>query len=202
TAFRHTTEGTLAYFIRAFRSLTHEAHYPLAVYLPWARPSSTDEYQRIFQAALYFESEEISMVLEKDHVEASVITANYDLLRILVAHAEEKSAQIQQDKGFAARIKESLLHMGQKRLPSVEEMAAHLHTSPRTLQRRLQVEGYSYKKLTDELRKEMALSYLKRPELRIGEIAFLLDYADASAFIRTFKRWTGLTPKAYRAYES
>jgi len=198
TAFRHTADGVLAFSLRVFHSLTQEHHFPLAVYLPWPRPAQTEEYERIFRCALYFDSEEIAMVMEKAQVEAPVISANFDLLRILVAHAEKKSAQIQQKHGFVARIKESLLNIGQKRLPTIDEMAAHLHTSPRTLQRRLQVQGYTYKQLTDELRKEMALSYLERPHLSIGEVAYLLDYADASTFIRSFKRWTGVTPKTYR----
>ncbi|MDH5475981.1 MAG: AraC family transcriptional regulator [Cyclobacteriaceae bacterium] len=34
--------------------------------------------------------------------------------------------------------------------------------------------------------------------LSISEVAYLLSYSDASAFNRSFKRWTRMTPKAYR----
>jgi AraC-like DNA-binding protein len=34
--------------------------------------------------------------------------------------------------------------------------------------------------------------------LQISEIAYLLSYADASAFNRSFKRWTGKTPSEHR----
>ena len=39
---------------------------------------------------------------------------------------------------------------------------------------------------------------LKKPELSIGEIAYLLDYSEPSAFIRSFKRWTKKTPSQYK----
>ena len=59
--------------------------------------------------------------------------------------------------------------------------------------------GTPYKQLIDELRKEFAMNYLKKDELSISEVAYLLDYADASAFVRSFKRWTQMTPVQFRA---
>lgn len=70
--------------------------------------------------------------------------------------------------------------------------------SVRTFQRKLKEVGHSYKELIDELRKDFALSYPKNPDLSIGEVAYLLNYADGSAFNRSFKRWTGRSPREYR----
>jgi AraC-like DNA-binding protein len=50
----------------------------------------------------------------------------------------------------------------------------------------------------DDTRRRFALSYLKDRRNSLAEIAFLLGYSEAAAFIRAFKRWTGLTPVAYR----
>jgi AraC-like DNA-binding protein len=35
--------------------------------------------------------------------------------------------------------------------------------------------------------------------MTLGQIATALDYADASAFSRAFKRWSGSTPAQWRA---
>mgnify|MGYP000515555330 CR=1 FL=1 len=63
---------------------------------------------------------------------------------------------------------------------------------------RLKEENLTYKIVLEELKKQFALDYLKNKELSIKEVTYLLDYAEPSSFIRSFKRWTGETPKAYQ----
>ena len=67
-------------------------------------------------------------------------------------------------------------------------LAANLNLSVRTLQRRLKEEGLTYKNVLDELKLQFALDYLKNEALSIKEIAYLLDYAEPSSFIRGFKQ--------------
>jgi AraC-like DNA-binding protein len=63
----------------------------------------------------------------------------------------------------------------------------------------LKKEGVTYSALSDELKKEFGLSYLKRPDLSISEVAYLLDYSEPSTFSRSFKRWMGMSPAAYKS---
>ena len=70
--------------------------------------------------------------------------------------------------------------------------------SPRTLGRKLQHEGTSFKHLLDDLRRRMALRYVDGQELGLSEIAFLLGFSQTAAFHRAFKRWTAQTPLEYR----
>jgi len=199
-AVRHTAEGVLCFSIREFHSLTREKHQAIAVHLPWKRPKDDiSEYSRILGCPVLFNQAEIALLLQKKHVEDKVITSDHALLQILVAHAHAKSAQIEQLSGFSAAVKQSVISLIKPAFPSIEQVAHHLNLSLRTLQRRLKEEGYTFKKLIDELRKDFAFSYLKRPDLSITEIAFLLDYADTSAFSRSFKRWTGQSPISYRS---
>ncbi len=85
-----------------------------------------------------------------------------------------------------------------RELPSAQDVADALNISARTLHRRLQREGSSYQALKDNLRKDAALSYLQRPDLRISTIALLMGFQDSGAFHRSFKKWTGLSPGQYR----
>jgi len=197
-ALRHTAEGILAFNIREFHSLLHQKHNPIAIHLPWKSPQNPAELERVYGCPIRFEQKQIAMLLEKQHVEAKIATSDYALLRILVAYAEEKSAQLENKQGFAAQVKQSVIALVKPAFPTVEQVAGHLNLSPRTLQRRLQEEGLTYKQLLDELRKEFAFGYLKRPDLSIGDVAYLLSYADTSSFTRSFKRWTGQSPKAWR----
>jgi AraC-like DNA-binding protein len=83
----------------------------------------------------------------------------------------------------------------------MERVAARLGMPPRTLQRRLTVEGTSYNGLLDELRHELALRYLRQRELALAEVAFLLGFAEQSAFQRAFRRWTATSPAEWRRRE-
>ena len=82
--------------------------------------------------------------------------------------------------------------------PSLEQIAPRLHMSPRTLHRRLEEEGTSFRQVLAEVRRELAARHLSERRLAIGEIAFLLGFSEPSAFHRAFKRWTGHAPLAYR----
>lgn len=50
----------------------------------------------------------------------------------------------------------------------------------------------------DATRRDMATRYLSKTTLRADEIASVLAYRDANSFSRSFRRWTGLSPSAFR----
>lgn len=70
--------------------------------------------------------------------------------------------------------------------------------SERSLARYLQEEGTTFSALLEDLRRRMALRYVRHSELSFSEITFLLGFSQAAAFYRAFRRWTGQTPREYR----
>ena len=70
--------------------------------------------------------------------------------------------------------------------------------SRRSLQRRLGDEGTSYLELVDEVRQELARRWVAEGARPLGEVAFLLGYSELSAFLRAFKRWTGVPAGEFR----
>ena len=86
--------------------------------------------------------------------------------------------------------------------PDLEALAHQLNTSPQTLRRHLREQGSSFQELKDQLRRDLAIYHLGRHELPIQDIAEQLGFSEPSAFHRAFKKWTGLTPGAYRAQEN
>lgn len=81
---------------------------------------------------------------------------------------------------------------------AMEEVAATLHLSPRTLQRRLSEEGTSYREVVEHIRRDRALRLVAAGVKSIGQISDLLGYADVTNFSRAFRRWTGASPRGYR----
>ena len=83
--------------------------------------------------------------------------------------------------------------------PTIEVVARRMATSTRTLRRRLDDSGTSFRELLDATRAELARTYVRDRRMPLAEVAFMLGFSEASTFHRAFKRWTKMTPAAWRA---
>lgn len=81
---------------------------------------------------------------------------------------------------------------------SLSDAAAALGYSERGLRRQLERSGTSYRKLVEQLLERRARELLANTSQPIHIIAHELGYETPSNFARSFKRWTGMTPRAYR----
>jgi AraC-like DNA-binding protein len=84
-------------------------------------------------------------------------------------------------------------------VPTVEDVARRMATSERTLRRRLEEGGSSFRELLDDTRERLARNYVRDRRMALSEVAFMLGFSEPSAFHRAFKRWTGTTPAAFRS---
>jgi AraC-like DNA-binding protein len=82
--------------------------------------------------------------------------------------------------------------------PKLDSVANLLSIHPKALQRELRAQETSYSIVIDRERKKRALKMLQNDNYSIQQISKLLGYSAANNFIRTFKRWTGMTPAKYR----
>ncbi len=96
-------------------------------------------------------------------------------------------------------IREIVAHELQKGVPSLGAVARRMATSERTLRRRLEENGTSFRALLDGTRAELARKYVRDRRLPLSEVAFMLGFSEPSAFHRAFKRWTDTTPALWRA---
>ncbi|RCI69326.1 AraC family transcriptional regulator, partial [Pseudomonas aeruginosa] len=81
------------------------------------------------------------------------------------------------------------LERQEQRFPNLEEVAARLHLSSRSLKRHLHDAGTSFRQLLGQARQRQALRLLRRPEVSLQRIALYLGYSDPTNFTRAFKRW-------------
>ena len=128
----------------------------------------------------------------------AIRSADYELHRMLIQYGTEKLQAMGNKEGISDAVRQSLISMARPELPDAAQVAENLHLGLRTLQRKLKEEGTSFRKLANEVREEMAIHHLKNSDLQIAEIAYMLGYAEPAAFVRSFKRWKGLTPGAFR----
>jgi len=84
------------------------------------------------------------------------------------------------------------------RMPSLRWIAARVGMTERTLQRQLAAKGTPFSDLVRGALLQRAFELLLDDSRSITQIAAQLDYSDAAHFSRAFRRWTGLSPQAWR----
>ncbi len=82
---------------------------------------------------------------------------------------------------------------------SAEQVAGLLGVSRRTLARQLQNSGTTLQAQLARLRQRRAERLLRAGELSVSQVGAAVGYPDGAAFARAFRRWTGASPKQYRA---
>ena len=109
---------------------------------------------------------------------------------------EQVAADLQQRGSFAFRVT-TILRNNPGQLWTLDDVAASLHLSARTLIRRLKDEGTNYQQLLDAEQQRLARLYLDNPRHTVESVAAALGYHDVSTFRRAFKRWFGMPPSEY-----
>ncbi|MCY1278592.1 putative HTH-type transcriptional regulator [compost metagenome] len=123
--------------------------------------------------------------------------ANPQTAQLCELQCQQLLAKRRQRDGLAGQVRGLLLERP-GRLPDMERAAASLHMTSRTLRRRLDDEGTSFRLLQEEVRQTLAEELLALGSLTLEEIAERLGYSEVSNFIHAFKRWKGVTPRRYR----
>jgi AraC-like DNA-binding protein len=100
--------------------------------------------------------------------------------------------------GFAVALREVLPGCRCGGWLTIAEAAEIAEISVRSLQRRLAAEDWTFLRLADQARAELAKELLQRGDHPLLQIAHELGYSESQNFIRAFKRWTGQTPEQYR----
>lgn len=81
---------------------------------------------------------------------------------------------------------------------SLSNTATALRVTPRTLQRRLAAAKTDFAQVRDDTLSALASELLSTTDHSVARISRLLGYAESSSFSIAFRRWTGLTPTAFR----
>lgn len=142
-----------------------------------------------------FGSSTNAQVVEATSLDALLPRADPSAVRICERQCEDLLAHRLRRSGTAAAVRSALLRMGPTR-PSLHDIAIERHVDPRTLRRQLVAEGTSFRALSDEVGRTMAIELLTAAGLTVEQVADRLGYADAASLTRAFKRWTGSTPGA------
>ena len=132
-----------------------------------------------------------STELEGGHATTAAWIPSVELLRVI---------QRDDDDPFTQLVRETVSIGEDQESPSLNDTADRLGTSKRTLQRRLSIKGLDWSRLLDQSRLQRSIELLRSTNIDLRELAYQLGYTDTANFGRAFRRWTGVTPGAYRLY--
>lgn len=164
----------------------------------FAPPEDAADYQVLFQAPVRFNAEENALRLPAELLELPIVQTEETLVGFLKTAPYQLLVMVDGDHSLASQVRAIIGRDFSRELPSAEAVAFSLNMSVTTLRRRLMREETSYQKIKDDCRKEAAINYLSCPDLSNNDIAGLMGFDETSAFFRSFKKWTGMTPGEYR----
>lgn len=192
-----TLDLLMVFVIHELDGLMLKKISPLRV--SYARPiDNMAEYERVMRCKPQMNADSNIITFDKKYWNEPIITANYELQNILRQKVTSVKAQLPEKQTLKNRIYSYLLANSYLGIVSLEDIASNFNVSSRTVQRKLKEEGINFQQLADEARKSLAINYLKSGSYPVKEISYMLGYNELSAFTRTFKRWTGITPALYQ----
>ncbi|CAM4345312.1 AraC family transcriptional regulator [Acinetobacter dispersus] len=200
---RFATEYNLGYWSMLVR-LVRDIGYPnlLAVHFNHEIADNNldllSTYEQTFQCPVYFGKPESALILSEKALGMPLRTMNaalYDtveeLAKKLIKQMTVKTTLVEQVR---SRIR-LMLHQGKV---SRKIIASQLSMNERTLSRNLHQEGNSYGQILDEVRLELAKSYLQNNKNTVESIAKSLGFNTSNSFINWFRALMTFTPGQYQ----
>lgn len=170
---------------------------PSFVTLKRPRPADTTPWSAYYGCDIEFEARRNEIHIALDLLDATLPSANPHLARL----NEELVIQyldLLDCEDFSGRVHYEIV----QHLPCghIDQgmVAEALHITPRTLRRRLQSQGLTFKSLLDDVRRELADQFIIDSNLTVTEISFMLGFSEASSFTRAFRNWNGCPPSQAR----
>ncbi|MEG0004108.1 MAG: AraC family transcriptional regulator [Comamonas sp.] len=162
-------------------------------------PADDSHYRTRFCDNLVFNGDTTFIAFPADLLGLAIVETPETVERFLRAAPANLLVQYRNDASSTAQIRKRLRSQTPEEWPDLEALAQALCISATTLQRRLQLEGSNYQRLKDDLRRDIAIDLLSATPLTVAEVAARTGFQEPSAFHRAFKKWTGVSPGAYRS---
>lgn len=167
----------------------------------YSAPDHAAEYRYLFYGApLSFAAPYNAIVLSRSDLKLQNVRDYHQLDRFLCRASFNIVSHVVNNYDLPSQVRHWISRQitNHHHCPRMEEAAGHFETHPQTFRRQLGRSQTSFTELKTNTRRDIAINLIQNDGLSIEAIAFQLDFADTSAFIRSFKNWTGLTPRAYR----
>ncbi len=163
-----------------------------------AKPSEVGDYLTRFSEVASFSADVTQVRFDSKLLGLKLVESEANVHAFLREAPANLLVKYRNNASVSGLIRRRLRAQSPDDWPEQERLARVLGISLTTLQRRLNVEGLTYQRLKDDLRRDIAIDLLSNPSMPVAGIAAQVGFQETSAFHRAFKRWTGVSPGAYR----
>jgi AraC-like DNA-binding protein len=171
----------------------------LALGLAFPRPDHAAEYRLIFGVEAECRQSSSFLAIDARFGSLPVLRGEAALKEFLALAPETLFVRYRPSHGTMQRVRRHLAGIAPSDWPDFARLARSLGMSASTLHRRLAAEDGSFQAIKDQLRRDRAVALLRAGGSSVMAVAEDLGFADASAFHRAFRKWTGVAPGAFRA---
>lgn len=161
-------------------------------------PQHAREYSYLFPGMHKFDCSSLSLVFPTQYLSRPVKQSEGSLKSFMHNCPLELFRQYKADYSVSAEVKRIINRTIMDGNTSVDDVAANLFMTTRTIMRRLKDEGTSFQQIKDLVRRDKAISLLTLYSLPIKEVAEKVGFSDPAVFTRAFRSWTGESPRKYR----
>lgn len=145
--------------------------------------------------------EKNQLVFSRADAQLPFLSVNESMWEFFEPELNRRLSLLETDDSYAARVRSALMELLPSGACAVEDVAAKLGYSKRSLQRKLQEEQTTFQKQLNHTRELLAKHYVGRTTMRTEDIAYLLGYQDAGSFLRAFSVWTGESVTQFRQHK-
>lgn len=194
---QYTVEELFAGISRLIGLLLGRDHTPTRILLNYDAPEYAEKHLQCFRCPVIFNQTSCQYRFSREELSESLAEADASTAQICEESCRKLLNQMEIEEDIISRICHLLLSSPGE-FPKLDAVANRLSLGARTLRRRLNDLGTSYQRILDDVRRELAIEYLRTTNLTVQEIAELLGYSEVTNFRRAFMRWVELSPYQYR----
>ena len=201
TGWELDSEITIGYHMAIINAISDKPVIPDEVHFDHGPLFPMTQYEKILSSTVVFNQKTNRLFYPLKILDKSISGADPVLYNVLRRHLSDLLEEMPNENDLVQVVRNNIKRgMGSNTI-TLEYIASEVDLEPRTLQRKLNKQGTSFKKILDGVRFSQARDYLEKTTLHVTQIALELGFSDVSAFDHAFKRWSGTTPGQYRKKE-
>lgn len=195
-----TEDGANALAYAVLRELCGPEWQPIQVLSPHYEPLYINPYRDYFKVPIVFNAGRNGLLFSRKWLKYKLPGATPALLKLIQAEVDRNLTLYGLD--FEGHIRSVLANSLFSHNSTAEHIASLFSMHSRTLHRRLGECGTNFKKVSEEVRFEIARQLLEDSSISLTSIADVLNFSSPTAFSRAFRRWSGIPPSRWREINS